>query len=139
MNFFPAGALEKYITSDRIPSLSAHVTPEEMATHHEIFAAGGYRGPTNWYRVLLGGLGIEEEKSDALDPSLKVPVLFITETPGPATMPGSAEQTKQFAADFRVSTVSTKGHWVQLESRDEVNKTLEKFFEEVDAASASKL
>ena len=139
MDFYPTGALEKFLTNDRMVSPSTIVTPEELATHHEILAAGGYRGPTNWYRVLLGGLGIEEEEKDAVDPNLKVPVLFVAESPGPASMPSNGDQTRQFAADFRTTTVSTIGHWVQLEAKDEVNSMLAKFFEEADTPAGSKL
>jgi hypothetical protein len=36
-----------------------------------------------------------------------------------------------FAKDLRFKTAKTAGHWVQIESREDVNEWLEDFFKEV--------
>ena len=138
-SLYAPGALEEYLIHNRKSPPSKFVSPKELEVHHDIISAGGYRGPTNWYRSLLRGLGIEEETKDAVDPKLDVPVLFIAESAGPATLPGTSESIKQFAANFKSAQVSSQGHWVQLEARDEVNSILEKRFAEVDGLSTSKL
>lgn len=38
---------------------------------------------------------------------------------------------RPFAQDIRFKTASTEGHWVQIESRDQVNAWLEEFLSEV--------
>jgi soluble epoxide hydrolase / lipid-phosphate phosphatase len=83
MNFFPAGALEAWVTSDRKAPLATWMTEEEKETHGRIFAAdaGGYRRPTNWYRALVRNLNEEDEKEANLDPNLECPVLVIEEAP----------------------------------------------------------
>ena len=138
-NVYPPGALERWVTQDRMAPRSAFVTSDELQTRRKIFAAGGYRGPTNYYRALLGGLSTEEESKDDIDPAIKCPVLVITEADGPGTLPYYAESTKQYAADCRTAKVSTQGHWVQLEARDEVNRLLAGFFHEIDGKLSSKL
>lgn len=40
-------------------------------------------------------------------------------------------QVRAFSQDVRVKTAKTEGHWVQIESRDEVNAWLQDFFVEV--------
>lgn len=130
MHFFPAGALEAWITNDRTVPLEPKImTKEEKEIRDRIFAkeSGGYRGPTNWYRVLVRYLNADDEKG--LDPKIPCPVLLIAEKDSSVSIPGFVEGMAQFADDFRMKTTSTIGHWVQLEARDEVNPMLEEFFD----------
>jgi soluble epoxide hydrolase / lipid-phosphate phosphatase len=155
--FYPPGALEAFLSANQHLPLPPCITPEEKATRSDIFSCSpgpifagrstipsdpsstdlppGYHGPTNWYRALVNNLAVAEEKADGVDPRIKCPVLMITETPGEATIPLYADITAQFAADYRSRKVSTKGHWVQLEAREEVNAMLEEFFAEIQGAA----
>lgn len=47
MDFYPPGALEKWLTTDSRTS-SSIISEAEISTHNQIFSSGGYRGPTNW-------------------------------------------------------------------------------------------
>lgn len=128
MHFFPAGALEAWLTNDRIAPLNPEVmTEQEKEIRDRIFAkeAGGYRGPTNWYRVLVRGLDADDEKG--LDPKIPCPALMIAEKESKVSIPGMVEGMGRFADDFRMKSTSTIGHWVQLEAKDEVNQMLEEF------------
>ena len=87
----------------------------------------------------LGGLGIDEEKRDGLDPTIRCPAMFVMEADGPGSMEYYATTTPRYAADCWTERVSTQGHWVQLEARDEVNSILAKFWDESNGKSASRL
>ena len=102
--------------------------------YDRIFAAGGsYRGPTNWYKARFGlRLGVQEEKDDNLDPHIPCPALFVEQAESSIVhMAGLSEQTAQFAESCVNRRVGTRGHWVQLQSKDEVNRMLEEFLESV--------
>jgi pimeloyl-ACP methyl ester carboxylesterase len=144
MNFFPSGELEKWLTANnRLPQSSSILSEAETSIHNQIFSLhgqgdGGYRGPTNWYRALVGNIsGADEQaaiQAGAVDPQIKCPVLVIDEAPSAASLPGFMEGVfGAFAKDVRFKTAKTAGHWVQIESRDEVNEWLEEFFKEVGA------
>jgi soluble epoxide hydrolase/lipid-phosphate phosphatase len=144
LSFYPPGELEKWLAADkRLPQSSSILSEAETSIHNRIFSlhdqdGGGYRGPTNWYRALVGNInGADEEatiQAGALDPQIKCPVLAIDSAPSAASLPGFMEGTLgAFAKDLRFKKAKTKGHWVQIESRDEVNEWLEEFFREVGA------
>jgi pimeloyl-ACP methyl ester carboxylesterase len=138
VNFYPTGELEKWLTADnRLPQSSSIVSEAEDSTHNQILSQGGYRGPTNWYRAFVGNLNEDDEKAameaGTLDPQIKCPVLAIESAPGRASIPGFMEENiRPFAKDVRFKAVPTEGHWVQIESRDEVNAWVEEFLKEVE-------
>jgi pimeloyl-ACP methyl ester carboxylesterase len=89
---------------------------------------GSYEKSLNWYRALARNVNQDDElQAPQLDPRLHMPVLMLTEKPSAVSLPGFAEQIKQFADDVTMKEVSTSGHWVQLEARDELNDILEEF------------
>ena len=124
--FWPAGACEEFITAEKRLPLPSYVTAEEAAMRAKIFSPPCYRGPTNWYRSLISGFDSVDEKG-GLDPMIPVPTLMIDEALSDVTIPGQAEGVAQFAKDFTYKQVSTDGHWVQLEAKDEVNSFLGDF------------
>ena len=142
MHFYPPGELEKWLEADtRLPPSSSIVSAAENATHNHIFAEAGYRGPTNWYRALVGNLNLDDEKAaieaGTLDPHIKCPVLAIDSAPGRGSLPGFMEgSVGAFARDFRYKAVETEGHWVQIESREMVNRWLEELFGERERVDA---
>ena len=131
MKFYPPGKLEASLKADDIAAYPSWMTPEYKETRDRIFASGGYRGPTNWYRARFGQkLGIQQEAEDKLDPLLHCRTLLVQ--PNHASivaLPGMAEMTREYAEHCITKEVSTTGHWVQLEARDEVNRMLEEFLE----------
>jgi pimeloyl-ACP methyl ester carboxylesterase len=76
---------------------------------------------------LAGNINTDDEVQAKLEAKLDMPVLVITEQPSVLSIPGFAEQMKLVAEDIKFEQVTTEGHWVQLEARDEVNAMLEKF------------
>jgi pimeloyl-ACP methyl ester carboxylesterase len=144
MNFCPPGELERWLTADnRLPQSLSILSEAETSMHNQIFSlhnqdGGGYRGPTNWYRTLIGNINIADEqaaiRAGALGLQIKCPVLAIDSAPSAASLPGFMEGSlRPFAKDVRFKTAKTVGHWVQIESRDDVNGWLEEFFREVGA------
>lgn len=62
MHFYPAGKLEASLKANYMAPFPTWMTPEDKKTRDRIFESGGYRGPTNWYRVRFGQkLGVQEE------------------------------------------------------------------------------
>jgi pimeloyl-ACP methyl ester carboxylesterase len=76
---------------------------------------------------LAGNINTDDEVQAKLEAKLEMPVLVITEQPSVLSIPGFVEQMKLVAEDITFEQVTTEGHWVQLEARDEVNAMLEKF------------
>ncbi|QKX58074.1 uncharacterized protein TRUGW13939_05195 [Talaromyces rugulosus] len=125
-NLAPIGAIENWLKADKRAPLPPFITEEEKATHCKILH-GHYNHLVNWYRALVDNINIDDEVQAKLDAKLDMPVLVITEQPGELSIPGS-EQMKLVAENITFEQVTTGGHWVQLEARDEVNAMLEKFF-----------
>ena len=118
---------------DRRAPPSPFVSSEEKAVRDRIFKeCGGYRAPTMWYKVWVGNLGVDEEIADGVDSKLKCPSLMVLARPNDDSNKIARPNPSLLAEDVRVKEVSTSGHWVQLEAREEVNRMLEEFFEEVE-------
>ena len=95
---------------------------------------GNHRFALNWYRALVENINSEDELRAGLEPALKMPTLMVSPQPSRLEFPGVEENMRLVAQDLTFRRVSTKGHWVQLEAREEVNGILERFFESVDGA-----
>lgn len=128
MEFYPAGKLEAWLRSDRKAPFPDFLTATEKQLRDRIMALGGYRGPTNWYKVLIGqGLGLEE-KSNNLDPRIPCPALYVEPAPSSMVhMDQFSKKTANFADRCVNKQVTTEGHWIQLEAKNEVNQILEDF------------
>jgi soluble epoxide hydrolase/lipid-phosphate phosphatase len=105
------------------------VTPEYKATRDKIFENNSYRGPLAWYRSRFGmHLGIDEEAREGRDLKIKCPVMFMRSKETVLSWPEFDNRTVKFADDFEIVEVKGgRGHWVQLEAKDEVNEILENF------------
>lgn len=113
--------------------------PAYKETRNRFFFAhgGGFRGPTNWYRSRFHHhLGLDQEATDLSTGKIseKIPkhirTLFIEQNhKSVVTMPMVTERMSLYAEGCVLRQVSTVGHWVQLESADEVNGFLEEFLE----------
>ena len=129
MDFYPEEKLEAWIRAERMAALPSWITAEEKEKRDRIFASG-YRGPTNWYKARFGQhLGVDEELQE-VDPRIHCRTLYIEHAQSRVTLPDLWERTSKYADDCQSKRVSTRGHWVQLEAKDEVNAMLEAFFQE---------
>jgi soluble epoxide hydrolase/lipid-phosphate phosphatase len=131
MRFYPTGKLEASLKADYMAPYPSWMTPEYKETRDRIFASGGYRGPTNWYRVRFGQkLGIQEEIDDKVDPLIHCRTLWVEQShKSMVTLPSLSKRMTDHAEDCISKQVSTTGHWVQFEATDEINKMLEEFLE----------
>ncbi|KAF7585117.1 hypothetical protein BBP40_012378, partial [Aspergillus hancockii] len=126
----PTGAMERWLLEDRRGPLPSWITEEERLTHQSLLR-GNHKSALNWYRALVWNINEEDEKQDHIEPVLSMPVLMLSSRPSKLDLPGMEEGMKQVASRLVVRRVSTAGHWVQLEAKDEVNEILGEFFEGV--------
>ncbi|KAJ5183872.1 hypothetical protein N7492_001488 [Penicillium capsulatum] len=123
----PTGAVESWLQADRQGEKAPFITDEERAIHHAIMR--GQHGPAlMWYRMLAWNLNEKDEVDANLSPKIACPVLMVFSAPTASQFP-TGVQSNDFADDLTVRGVSTSGHWLQLEARDEVNTILKGFFE----------
>lgn len=102
---------------------------QELKTHQKLLV-GNHDSALNWYRALVSNINLEDEKESQITPALSMPVLLTCPKKSELEMPGLEEGMRAVCAgDLVVRRVSTEGHWVQLEAREEVNRFLEEFFE----------
>lgn len=93
---------------------------------------GHYKSALMWYRALVGNINVDDEIQAQLDSKLYQPVLMLASQPSRLNIPGAAAgMMRQFAQNLTVREVDAKGHWIQLEARDEVNEVLLGFFERI--------
>lgn len=97
---------------------------------------GHHSSALNWYRALVWNVNEKDEVEDALPAKLSLPVMMVTAAPSSVQLPGAAEQMKAIADDLVAKEVSTRGHWMQLEARDEVNSILKDFFEKMVSSTS---
>ena len=92
------------------------------------FSRTGYFGPLSWYR----NIDRNWETTAQLDGAVpKMPVLFIAGTNDPVIRMMPPDTMKQLLPDIRVEMVEGAGHWVHMESPEEVNAPLLAFLAEV--------
>ena len=123
----PIGAVEAWLRADRQGELASYITEEERAVHQEIMQ-GNHGAALNWYRVLVWNLNLEDEVQANISARIACPVLMVFPA-HVADQFSAGSQSKDVADDLTVKGVNTSGHWLQLETRDEVNAILKEFFE----------
>lgn len=128
--------MESWLQDDRQGKLAPYITDEERAIHQRIMQ--GHHGPAlNWYRVLVWNLNEKDELEAGLSAKLTQPVLMVFSAPVAGQFSAASLQPNESADDLTVKGVSTPGHWLQLEARDEVNSILKQFFERCDGETTS--
>ena len=121
------GAIEAWLRADRQGEMAPYITEEERAVHQEIMQ-GHHGAALNWYRVLVWNLNLEDEVEANIPIRIACPVLMVFPA-HVADQFSTGSQSNDIADDLTVKGVSTSGHWLQLENRDEVNTILKEFFE----------
>lgn len=104
-----------------------YLPPHELAAYAAAFAAGGWRGPLNWYR----NFDANAEDARALgDSIIHQPSAFLAGALDPVLsfFPGQLEHMRAHLADLRLEvSVPDAGHWVQQEAPQAVNDALLRF------------
>lgn len=124
----PEGAMESWLQEDRQSELAPYVTEEQRAVHQRVMQ-GHHGAALNWYRALVWNLNEQDELEAGLSVKLTQPVLTVLPAPVVGELSAASMQDDKIADDLTVKWVSTPGHWLQLEARDEVNAMLKMFFE----------
>lgn len=135
-NFYPPGQCEAWLKADRNDS-QILLDPGESAAWLNAFRNGGFRGPTNWYRIMTEKLNEEDEKADTaagkLATKIHVPVLAIESKPDKASLPGFLEgATRPYAVQLTVKIVTSQGHYPHIVSKEEVNQSLHDLITGID-------
>lgn len=125
----PAGAMESWLRADRRGQLAGYVTLEEKALH-QVILRGYHSTALNWYRPLVYNMNKQDELDDGLSIKIACPVLMVFSATTAGQFPAGESQSTEIADDLTVKGVSTNGHWLQLEARDELNSILKNFFEQ---------
>lgn len=120
--------MESWLQKDRQGDLAAYITTEERAMHQAIMQ-GCHSPALNWYQMLVHNLNQQDEIDDALPVKMECPALVLFPAPTPGQFSAADAQPNDISDDLTVKSLSVPGHWLQLEAREEVNTTLEEFFE----------
>lgn len=129
----PRGAMRAWFTEGKTVPYASWISKEEVEIHKQILDPkyGGYGPPLNWYMAQMAGLNDKDESSIALERQhIQQPTLLITCNLDPVAVGAMQEQgMRPFVQNLKVEKLEA-GHWLQLEKREDVNKTLKAFFEE---------
>lgn len=124
----PEDAMESWLRADRQGAMAPYITDNERVIHQKIMQ--GNHGPAlKWYRVLVNNLNRQDEVESRISPEISCPVLMLFPAQIADQFSAANNTSSGFADDLSVKGVSTSGHWLQLEARDEVNAILKEFFE----------
>ncbi|CAG8950040.1 hypothetical protein HYFRA_00008272 [Hymenoscyphus fraxineus] len=128
-DFAPLGACKSWVTSNTVKPLPTWFPESEAATHAEIIAKNGYRGPLNWYKVTIRGLNTEDEAQIPEENKIiKTPTLVVVTDKDYVCRAESANQiSPKSIPNLAIKTILGCGHWPTLEAKDETNEILIKF------------
>ena len=124
--FIPEGETFISTVPDDAP-LPPWMSPAHFAEYVEAFAAGGFRGPLDWYRNLDRNWSLTAHLQDA---RITVPAAFVVGDRDPVRHYSGQHEAglKDWAPDLRMQVVVPgAGHWIQQERPDEVNRLLLEF------------
>jgi len=82
--------------------------------------------------MLVWNLNEEDERNACLPGELSLPVLMLKPATVSSLGPDVGEMMKAVSKNLTLREVSTHGHWLQLEARDEVNVILKEFIHDCE-------
>jgi pimeloyl-ACP methyl ester carboxylesterase len=103
------------------------MSPEHFTEYVDAFAAGGFKGPLDWYRNLDPNWSLTAHLQDA---RIRVPAAFVVGERDPVRHYAGQHEAglKDQATDLRMQVVvAGAGHWIQQERPAEVNAALIEF------------
>ncbi|KAL5338891.1 Alpha/Beta hydrolase protein [Aspergillus crustosus] len=124
----PTGAMEAWLLADRKGPAPEYINEEERKMHQDIMR-DSHSTALKWYHALVQNINEQEEIQANTNPVLSMPVLMVCPQATKLELPGIEAQMSQVAPDLTFKRVSTCGHWIQLEARDEFNALLKEFFD----------
>ena len=107
------------------------MTDRELQAYASAFAAGGFRGPLDWYRNFPRNAADARAYGDNV---IRQPAGFVAGDREMvlAMLPGQLEHQREKCADLRVEvSLPGAGHWVQQERPAEVNAVLVSFLNQI--------
>lgn len=124
-DFFPPGALKAYLTSKPSAPPPSWLTEEEKQIQSEALRKGGLAAPACWYKVMLSGATVEDDKGIPVDRyKTDKPVFFGAALEDYVAIAAvNILRTKSMCENLTVKEFQAN-HWVQLQLPNEVNKEL---------------
>ncbi|KAJ4353569.1 uncharacterized protein N0V89_005299 [Didymosphaeria variabile] len=130
-DFCPLGKLRAWVESDKRVALPSYESTADRAYRVALYKAGGFTGPTNWYKSYLRDLdAVANAAIPAGNLILKQPVLFIGGSVDYITRPEVMQQiagqgqAEGWAPTVEVNILEGGSHWVVLEKHKEVTDLL---------------
>jgi len=124
--FIPEGQSFISTVPDDAP-LPPWMSEDHFAEYVAAFAAGGFKGPLDWYRCLDANWAATAFLQDA---RIRVPAAFVVGERDPVRHYAGAHEAglKDWATDLRMQVVVPgAGHWIQQERPEEVSRRLLEF------------
>ena len=121
--FIPEGQSFNSAVPDDV-TLPPWMSEAHFREYVEAFAAGGFKGPVDWYRNLDRNWALTAHLQDAL---IRVPAAFVVGERDPVRNYSGQHEAglKDWVPDLRMQVeVPGAGHWIQQERVDEVNRLL---------------
>lgn|SRR5690606_34650034 len=126
--FLPEGVGMLQAIADDVPA-PPWMRPEHLADYVAAFAAGGFKGPLDWYRCVDRNWALTAWLQDR---KITAPALFMVGEHDPVRLYAGAQEAAlgDWLEDLRGTHVLPgAGHWLQQERPDEVNARLIAFLD----------
>lgn len=108
--------------------MASYITDEERVIHQRIMQ-GHHGPPLNLYRVLVNNMNEQDELEAKLCSGIFCPTTMLFSGQMTGNLSDDVAESMGILGPSLFKCVSTPGHWLQLEARDEVNAILKVFFE----------
>ncbi|KAF8586071.1 alpha/beta-hydrolase [Ramaria rubella] len=120
------GGMEKWLLADR--KVPVGLWAPDQNRHNEIFRAGGWVGPTNWYRSAAHGVILEDDKDIPKERyTITHPVLQILCPRDAICVPDLMRvSTVAWCTNATIRELDT-GHWPMFEKPDELHAAMDEF------------
>ncbi|KIY46467.1 alpha/beta-hydrolase [Fistulina hepatica ATCC 64428] len=126
------GSLDKYLQEGSIQSLHPWLSEEEYEHMKSVLLDGGWRGPTNYYRVMVRQLFRGHyDDLDFNNVRIPKPIFFGGALRDFVCLAEPAKMTFQGLSEDFTAEMFDAGHWLMLAKANEVNAALGKWIQHV--------
>ncbi|KAJ3485012.1 hypothetical protein NLI96_g5268 [Meripilus lineatus] len=131
----PTGALKAWLLADKKAPLAPYISKEDTDKFVETLKTTGLGAPVNWYKLMVSGLGAEDDKNIAKENYIvNKPVFFAGCKQDYVCLAAPAIATLgQTCPNATVAEFETD-HWVQLAAPEKLNGELLKWVEGIATA-----
>lgn len=121
----PLGAVKAWVTSDQKTQVAPYITKEEFEEYGRIAKSNGFAGPLNWYKLMVSGLGPQDDKNIPPQNIIVQQPVFYAACKLDAVCPAAlGVQTTQQTCPKATIKEYDSDHWIQLSHPEELNNDL---------------